>query len=48
MKTRIAAGVSLFSGTIVGEFLLGNLPVTMFYLMPVLALLYGGGALLIK
>lgn len=49
MKTRFAAGVSLFFlAPFVGEFLLGNLPVTMFYLMPVLALLYGGGALLIR
>lgn len=49
MKTRIVAAVTLFFlAPFIGEFLLGNLPVTMFYLIPVLALLYGGGALLIR
>jgi hypothetical protein len=48
-STRIAAAVSLFFlAPFVGEFLLGNLPVNMFYLIPVLALLYGSGALLIR
>ena len=46
---RIAATVSLFFlAPFVGEFLLGNLPVNMFYLIPMLALLYGSGALLIR
>ncbi len=48
-KTRIAAAISLFSlAPFVGEFLLGNLPVTMVWLLPYLALLYGCGALLIR
>lgn len=37
-----------FLAPLAGEFLLGNLPVTMFWLIIVLAPIYGGGALLIR
>jgi hypothetical protein len=37
-----------FLAPLVGEFLLGNLPITWLWVLPVLAPLYGGGALLIR
>jgi hypothetical protein len=37
-----------FLAPLVAEFLLGNLPITWLWALPVLALLYGGGALLIR
>jgi hypothetical protein len=49
LKLRIATGFSLFFlSPFIGEFLLGNMPITMLWLLPVLALLYGTGSLLIR
>lgn len=49
LKLRIFATVGLiFLSPFIAEFLLGNIPVTMLYLLPVLALLYGGGCILIR
>jgi hypothetical protein len=49
LKLRIFATVGLFFlSPFIAEFLLGNIPVTMLYLLPVLALLYGGGCILIR
>jgi hypothetical protein len=46
---RFVPVVSLFLlAPLVGEFLLGNLPISMLFLLPFLALLYGSGALLIR
>ena len=46
---RLFSAVGLFFlAPLVGEFLLGNLPITWLWVLPVLALLYGGGALLIR
>ena len=47
MKLKAALCLALLS-PLIGEFLLGNLPVTMIWLLPILALLYGGGSLLIR
>lgn len=48
-RPRKRAVISLFLlAPMVGEFLLGNLPITMLWLLPILAALYGGGALLIR
>jgi hypothetical protein len=44
---RSALGLFLLA-PLVGEFLLGNLPITMLWLLLLLAPLYGGGALLIR
>jgi hypothetical protein len=44
----IPAVVLFFLAPLVAEFLLGNVPVTTFYALPGLALLYGSGALLIR
>jgi hypothetical protein len=49
LRRRIGPAVGLFLlAPLVAEFLLGNLPVTWLLVLPVLALLYGGGALLIR
>jgi hypothetical protein len=49
LKLRIFAVLGLFFlSPFVGEFLLGNLPVTSLWLLPVLALLYGTGCVLIR
>ncbi|MEV0596991.1 hypothetical protein [Nonomuraea cavernae] len=49
MGKRIAPALGLFFlSPLIGEFLLGNLPVTMLAALIVLAPLYGGGALLIR
>lgn len=46
---RLVPAVGLFFlAPLVGEFLLGNLPISMLGALPFLALLYGGGALLIR
>jgi len=46
---RLAPALGLFFlAPLVAEFLLGNLPITWLWVLPVLALLYGGGALLIR
>jgi hypothetical protein len=42
-----AAGLFVLA-PLVGEFLLGNVPITWLWVLPLLALLYGGGALLIR
>lgn len=48
-KTRLAPAVGLFFlAPLVGEFLLGNLPITWLWALISLAPLYGGGALLIR
>lgn len=44
---RFALGL-FFASPLIGEFLLGNLPITMLWVLLVLAPLYGGGALLIR
>lgn len=43
-----AALVLFLLAPFVGEYLLGNLPLNLFHLFPVLALFYGGGAVLIR
>jgi hypothetical protein len=49
MWKRIAPAVGLFFlAPLVGEFLLGNLPITMLFTLITLAPLYGGGALLVR
>ncbi|GAA2822210.1 hypothetical protein HD593_005079 [Nonomuraea rubra] len=49
MIQRIAPAFGLFLlSPLIGEFLLGNLPVTMLFALITLAPLYGGGALLIR
>jgi hypothetical protein len=49
LKLRIIAASGLFFlSPFIAEFLLGNIPVTMLWLLPLLALLYGGGCLLIR
>ncbi|WP_052423101.1 hypothetical protein [Nonomuraea candida] len=49
MGKRIAPAIGLFLlSPLIGEFLLGNLPVTMLFALITLAPLYGGGALLIR
>ncbi|MEV0620587.1 hypothetical protein AB0I81_45195 [Nonomuraea sp. NPDC050404] len=49
MGRRIAPALGLFLlSPLIGEFLLGNLPVTMLFALITLAPLYGGGALLIR
>jgi hypothetical protein len=49
MVKRIAPALGLFFlSPLIGEFLLGNLPVTMLVALITLAPLYGGGALLIR
>jgi hypothetical protein len=49
LKLRIFAAVGLiFLAPFIAEYLLGNIPVTMLYILPILALLYGGGCLLIR
>jgi hypothetical protein len=46
LKLRIIAASGLFFlSPFVAEFLLGNIPITMLWLLPILALLYGGGCL---
>lgn len=46
---HLGAAVGLFVlAPLIGEYLLGNLPITWLGALPVLALLYGGGALLIR
>jgi hypothetical protein len=48
-KTRLAPALGLFFlAPLVGEFLLGNLPITWLWALLSLAPLYGGGALLIR
>jgi hypothetical protein len=48
-RRRVGPVLGLFVlAPLVAEFLLGNLPVTWLFVLPVLALLYGGGALLIR
>jgi hypothetical protein len=48
-KTHFLPALRLFFlAPLIGEFLLGNLPITWLWVLPVLALLYGGGALLIR
>ncbi|HMR64205.1 MAG TPA: hypothetical protein PKE64_09370 [Anaerolineae bacterium] len=48
-KTRLAPALGLFFlAPLIGEFLLGNLPITWLWVLLVLAPLYGGGALLIR
>lgn len=48
-KTRLAPAVGLFFlAPLIGEFLLGNLPITWLWALISLAPLYGGGALLIR
>lgn len=37
-----------FLAPLIGEFLLGNLPITWIWALPMLSLLYGGGALLVR
>jgi hypothetical protein len=39
---------TFFLAPLIGECLLGNLPITWLWLLPILALLYGGGALLVR
>lgn len=46
-RRRAAIGL-FFLAPLIGEFLLGNLPITMLWLLPMLAALYGAGALLIR
>ncbi|NBE95927.1 hypothetical protein FE391_12265 [Nonomuraea sp. KC401] len=49
MGRRIAPALGLFLlSPLIGEFLLGNLPVTMVFALIALAPLYGGGALLVR
>ncbi|WP_166427038.1 hypothetical protein [Nonomuraea mesophila] len=49
MAGRIAPALGLFLlSPLIGEFLLGNLPVTMLFALITLAPLYGGGALLVR
>jgi hypothetical protein len=49
LKLRIFAAIGLFFlSPFIAEYLLGNIPVTMLWLLPVLALLYGGGCILIR
>ncbi|MFC6679099.1 hypothetical protein ACFQE7_24530 [Nonomuraea ferruginea] len=49
MGKRIAPALGLFFlSPLIGEFLLGNLPVTMLVALITLAPLYGGGALLVR
>ncbi|MCL4301226.1 MAG: hypothetical protein KJ077_36175 [Anaerolineae bacterium] len=48
-RTRLAPALGLFFlAPLIGEFLLGNLPITWLWVLLVLAPLYGGGALLIR
>lgn len=49
MWKRVAPALGLFFlSPLVGEFLLGNLPITMLFALITLAPLYGGGALLVR
>ncbi len=47
-KRLLAAAGLFFLAPLVGEFLLGNLPITWLWVLPMLALFYGGGALLVR
>ncbi len=48
-RKRIIPVVGLFFlAPLVGEFLLGNIPITLIWLLPILALMYGGGAVFIR
>ena len=47
-KNLLAALTLFLLAPLVGEFLLGNMPITWIWLMLVLAPLYGGGALLVR
>lgn len=48
-KRRLAPALGLFFlSPLVGEFLLGNLPITWLWVLPPLSLMYGGGTLLIR
>lgn len=48
-RTRLAPALGLFFlAPLIGEFLLGNLPITWLWVLLVLAPLYGGGTLLIR
>ena len=47
--SRILPAVGLFFlAPLIGEFLLGNLPITWIWVLPILALFYGSGALLVR
>jgi hypothetical protein len=49
LRRRLGPALGLFLlAPLVGEFLLGNLPITWLWVLPSLALLYGGGSLLIR
>jgi len=49
MWRRFFAAVSLFFlSPLVAEYLLGSLPLTMIWLLPIMALMYGSGAVLIR
>ncbi|MES1157327.1 MAG: hypothetical protein ABUL73_06060 [Alphaproteobacteria bacterium] len=49
MWRRALAAVSLFFlSPLVAEYLLGSLPLTMIWLLPIMALMYGSGAVLIR
>ncbi|WP_163512730.1 hypothetical protein [Fodinicola acaciae] len=48
MKRLGPVAVLFFLAPLVAEFLLGNVPVTAFFALPALALLYGSGAILIR
>lgn len=45
---RRPAVVLFFLAPLVGEFLLGNLPILFIVALPILAMMYGGGALLVR
>ena len=48
-KMRLMAALGLFFlSPFIGEFLLGNIPITMLWLLPILALLYGSGCIMIR
>lgn len=48
-RARLVPALGLFLlAPLVGEFLLGNLPITWLWVLPVMAALYGAGALLIR
>lgn len=48
MIRRVLPAVGLFFlAPLTAEFLLGNIPITALYLLPMFALLYGSGAILV-
>jgi len=48
-RSALAPAVGLFLlAPLVGEYLLGNVPISEIFALPILALMYGGGALLVR